>query len=228
MLDGCTKLICSIKKEKVQDETEEQIIYKIKDCNGDSVWETNENTPISKALYAKTKKYLELCKKPENRGYASDNQMVWMLAVKPKEGETSYKNIAVCKRFQYAMDEINVHIKQLIYNIPNELNKTKTYQALWGDKESEIEFLEVNIDKYIGEQSDLQKRDTYIYSLISAETPNMTESLKNISRKIRASFVEGKIASDYELKKDGIWNPSGAGIDGDIYEHYKKIPVPHQ
>lgn len=223
MLDYCTKTICSIEKEDNK--------YILKDCNGNSIWNTEKgNSKISQPLNQKTRTYIESCK---GTGFASDNQMVWILAIKTKENERLYKNIAVCKYFKYAINEINVHIKQLIGIIQDNLTKTKNYQDLWSDEVSEVEFLEVNIDKYIEMQNELhelQKNAPYIYSLISMNENDKTESSRNILRKNQAEFIEGKIASNYNLKNSGInlknsgiWYPSSLGIDGEIYSYYNNI-----
>lgn len=213
MLDYCTKTICSIENKDNK--------YTLNDCNGNSIWKTEYGiSKFSQALAQKTRTYIESCK---GTGFASDNQMVWILAIKTKENERLYKNIAVCKYFKYAINEINVHIKQLIGIIQDNLTKTKNYQDLWSDEVSEVEFLEVNIDKYIEMQNELQKNAPYIYSLISMNENDKTESSRNILRKNQAEFIEGKIASNYNLKDSGIWHPSSLGIDGEIYSYYNNI-----
>lgn len=75
MLDYCTKTICSIKKEDNK--------YILKDCNGNRIWDTeNGNSKISQPLNQKTRTYIESCK---GTGFASNNQMVWILAIKTKK-----------------------------------------------------------------------------------------------------------------------------------------------
>lgn len=220
MLDYCTKTICSIEKEDNN--------YILKNCNKKNIWKTEDDiSEFSQALAQKTRTYIESCQDPvQGTGFASDNQMVWILAIKTKKNERLYKNIAVCKYFKYAINEINVHIKQLIGIIQDNLTKTKKYQRLWSDEVSEVEFLEVNIDKYIEMQNELhelQKNAPYIYSLISMNENDKTESSRNILRKNQAEFIEGKIASNYNLKDSGIWHPSSLGIDGEIYSYYNNI-----
>lgn len=210
MLDGCTKTICSIEKQDAK--------YIFKDCNGEPIWNTyNSNLTFTQALRKKTEEYIKAC---QGTGFASDNQMVWILVIKTVNEERFYKNVAVCKFFKYAIAEINVHIKQLVGIIQDMSTKTKKYKDLWSVEVSEVEFLEVNIDMYIEKikkQTDLKKRAPYIYSLISMKETDTTMSSKNILRKNQAEFIEGKIAKDYDLKNSGIWNPSSLGIDGEIY-----------
>lgn len=154
MLDGCTKTICSIEKQDAK--------YIFKDCDGTSIWDSDSNLIISQALCKKTKQYIKAC---QGTGFASDNQMVWILEIETVNNKHFYKNVAVCKYFKYAMDEINVHIKQLVGIIQDMSTKTKKYKDLWRDEVSEIAFLEVNIDKYIDKvkkHTDLQKCTPYI------------------------------------------------------------------
>lgn len=216
MFDDCTKTICSIEKKDAK--------YIFKDCDGKDIWDTDKsNLEFSNALGKKTIQYIKAC---QGTGFASDNQMVWMLVIKTVNAERFYKNIAVCKYFRYAMGEINEHIKQLVGIIQDMSTKTKRYKDLWSDEVSEIEFIEVNIDMYIenirkqSELQKLQKSAPYIYSLISMKETDTTISSKKILRKNQAEFIEGKIANDYDMKKNGIWNPSSLGIDGEIYSYY--------
>lgn len=215
MLDDCTKTICSIKKQDTK--------YIFKDCNETHIWET-DNDNLSQALRSKTKQYIKNC---QDTDFASDDQMVWILATKDVNGVPSYKNVAVCKYLKYAMAEINVHIKQLVDVIQDKSLKAQKYNDLWNsDKVSEIVFQEVSIDMYIEKlkkQTDLQKRAPYIYTLISINEADTTMSSKSILRKNQAEFIEGKIAKDYNLKISGIWNPSSLGIDGDIYNYYDEL-----
>ena len=66
---------------------------------------------FSHALRKKTEQYIKAC---QDTGFASDNQMVWMLVVKTVGGERFYKNVAVCKRFKYAIAEFPDNSRNLL------------------------------------------------------------------------------------------------------------------
>ena len=129
-----------------------------------------------------------------NNKYLSE-QRIWLIGTK-KEHDTvwNYRNVASCCR-RSLNREINEHIKQLIKK--QETKKARRYFE-----------------------------DSYLFSIIQPkEEPSNVSALK-ILYKNRSSFIEGKLAAENNMRFDnakdngGIWFPSGAGIDGDIYEYY--------
>lgn len=81
------------------------------------------------------------------------------------------------------------------------------------------------------EEEDL---DPYLYSLIKPSKLPVEDLMESILSKLRAHYVEGRLAWEYGMKEDkkraeelgeqydgGIWNP-GTGIDKEVYMYYKK------
>ena len=192
--------------------------YKLINHKGTIIWDSNSQKSITSALSQKSKDYYN------NNKYLSE-QRIWLIGTK-KEHDTvwNYRNVASCCR-RSLNREINEHIKQLIKK--QETKKARRYFELWNNEVKKIAFFEILIDEYIKSLEESQEvQDSYLFSIIQPkEEPSNVSALK-ILYKNRSSFIEGKLAAENNMRFDnakdngGIWFPSGAGIDGDIYEYY--------
>ena len=111
ILEGCKNKIC--KAEWDGDKTS-KTVYKYEKKN--KTWE-KEDWEITPFLIEKTKQY--------TRNDANEHR-VWILGIKTKDKcDYEYINIASC-RYTSFNNEINNHIKQLLY-----ITKNEKYQQLW-------------------------------------------------------------------------------------------------
>lgn len=236
-----SSVICSVIKPKDKDE------YILKDCNGIEICKTVKVRNSLKLYYMKKNKNQEIdlvdlsadrkkiigqllekiCMRYERKKYR-----VWRLQIK-ENNENKYINIASCQNTSF-YGEICKHIKQLLYII-NDKTQAKTYQKLWKRTE-EVVLEEILVDKSIDEWIKKEKMDPYLKSLIAPEENQKPkeEPMKDMFDKLRAHYVEGRLAWEYGMKEDkkraeelgeqydgGIWNP-GTGIDKEVYMYYKK------
>lgn len=197
------------------------------------------NVNIGDFLTEKTKRYVNKFKTSEQNCDAQlsdeektkNNQYrVWILRIKTGSKD-KYINIASSKDIQ---DEINQHIKDLLYTGSSKTTKTraKTYQNLW-ERTTEVVFEEIFVDEYIKKNVEEEDLDPYLYSLIKPSKLPVEDLMESILSKLRAQYVEGRLAgeksmaSEDQVKKSGakcvggIWN-EGTGIDGEVYNMYYK------
>ncbi len=223
----------------------EEDVYILEDCNGEKIckvewdgdktskkvykyenekWEEKKDWEITSFLKEKTSRY--------TRNDANEHR-VWRLGLgikKEDKCDYEYINIASC-RYTSFDKEINRHINQLLY-----ITKNEKYQQLW-KRTNEVVFEEIDVDEYIDKcinKVKKEKMDPYLYSLIKPSKPPKAGLMKGIFDKLRAHYVEGRLAWEYGMKEDkkraeelgeqydgGIWNP-GTGIDKEVYMYYKK------
>lgn len=243
LIDCKDKVLCKIDatKEKVYEfnpeikwDNEKETRDLVRD---DKNWKETTKK-ISSFLGDKTRRYAK--KRKDSR--EDDKYRVWKLGIKQEsQAEYQYINIASCKakseeenkkegnkRF---CNEINDHINQLLYII-NDKTKATTYQKLW-ERANEVVFEEIFVDEYI---KTINETNSYLKSLIAPEENPKTvkEPMKSILSKLRAQYVEGRLAGEEKMaskeqaeksgvKYDGgIWNAGSTGIDGEVYMYYKK------
>ena len=211
VIDSYSIKICSLEKKNE--------MFILKDCEDNPIWQSNKKALLSKRLNIKTQKYADYRKD----SYHKDDPCIWVLKTISKTN-ASYRNIAVCKSKIGFTREINKHINQLVSDTYKS-QKAETYRNLWNDDIDTIEFREINIDKYIKsiDFSECSSDDLFIKSLVSPVSSVEKGQVNKILRMLRAEFVEGKIACECRMRKgegNGIWKPSGFGIDGEIYEYY--------
>ncbi len=160
----------------------------------------------------------------------SNQYGVWILRI-TTGSQDKYINIASSKDI---LGEIKEHIKDLLYTGSSKTTKTKaeTYQNLWG-RTQEVVFEEIFVDKSIDEWIKKEKMDPYLKSLIAPEENQKPKegAMKDMFDKLRAQYVEGRLAGEERMaskeqaeksgvKYDGgIWN-AGTGIDGEVYKYY--------
>ena len=157
-----------------------------------------------------------------------DNQVGdWKLRIKQKQKD-EYKNINIpsCKHTKSKesfYEEIDTHIKQLLYIINGtSQSQATTYQQLW-EGAVEVVFEEIFVDEYIKTINEAENEiDPYLKSLIAPEENQKPQErfLKDIFDKLRAQYVEGRLAGEHGMKDGGIWNAGSTGIDGEVYKYY--------
>ncbi len=77
-----------------------------------------------------------------------------------------------------------------------------------------LSFYQIDINAYL-------EKDNHIHHILKEICPE-DENLKSAYYNIKASYVEGKIASSIkENATDTLWHKSPTGIDGDIYNYFK-------
>lgn len=217
-LDKCTRLICSVEKNGE--------VLTLKDYDEEAIWNSNSEVLLQVKLRVKSNRYA----KKYNIPYNQENPCVWVLKVIPagtgvtennKYKGNYYKNVAVCISTDRMMKEINGHIYELV-NKKIKTDKAKKYRDLWSNGIKSIEFREVDIDSYINSINvfEWSAEDDYIKTLVFPDCKQKTEQAQTILMKIRAAYIEGRIAYEFNMKDEGVWNPSGYGIDEDIYKYY--------
>ena len=68
------------------------------------------------------------------------------------------------------------------------------------------------------------KNSKFILSIIRPDDEHApgSDQEKTILCKLRAEYIEGRLASQFGMRNgDGLWNPSGYGIDGDVYMFFE-------
>ncbi len=217
-LDKCTRLICSVEKNGE--------VLTLKDYDEEAIWNSNSEVLLQVKLRVKSNRYA----KKYNIPYNQENPCVWVLKVIPagtgvtennEDKGNYYKNVAVCISTNRMMKEINGHIYELV-NENIETDKAKKYRDLWSNGIKSIEFREVDIDRYISSINVFEwpSEDDYIKFLVFPDCKQKTEQAQTILMKIKAAYIEGRIAYEFNMKDEGVWNPSGYGIDEDIYKYY--------
>ena len=233
VLTNCeNKVLC-----KIDDEKEVYIPNSKCEIKWDDKEETREQVCKNKKwrkveliqsfLTKKTTQYA--IKRKESRGDANNQYRVWKLGIKQEQqGEYQYKNIASCKHTELQGSksfnkEINTHIKQLLYIINGtSQSQATTYQQLW-EGAVEVVFEEIFVDEYIKTINEAENEiNPYLKSLIAPEENQKPQErfLKDIFDKLRAQYVEGRLAGEHGMKDGGIWNAGSTGIDGEVYKYY--------
>ena len=208
-----SRKICSISCEREN--------YQLKDCYNNVVWPTKngEENELTKALQGKTRKYVDKYK------IKRSVPTVWALRIKQGK-KWVYKNIASCNSMKNLSKEINTHIKQWVVKTGDKSTKATKYAGLWNDGVSEIEFREILVEDYFEaiKDSEWRSMNRYIRKLVNPGYNPDQGQAEHILLKLRAEYIEGRLAFELSMRENegqGIWNPSGIGIDGDIYDYYK-------
>ncbi len=209
-IELCSRKICSIEKDGNE--------FILKDCNDKGIWKSNKGDDIINALKDMNDKYCALHDDAELK-----KSKVWILKTKGIDGKWNYKNVASCCRLDRLNADINNHVMQLTVK-EAEKKKDREYQALWKNGAVKIEFREVDIERYIKAINELDwfTEDLFIRSLVFADYVPQADPAKAIYWSQRAEYVEGRIAFEYDMKVNGIWHPSGNGIDRHIYDYYSE------
>ena len=185
----------------------------------EETWNKDELQNTKKVLSAKTASYLNL-----RKNLNEDNTIIWLLRAQNPDNGWVYKNVGVCYSIRSFNNEINGHLHRLI-DEPGKKVKAGYYYNLWNETRC-IEFLELDVAKVcklITESKEWSTEDPYIKSLFAVVDDKANPSVQLIARKLRAGYIEGRIASELHMRRDegGIWECSSLGIDGNIYDYYK-------
>lgn len=209
---NCLRKICSISRK------EDNI--SLCDCENQEVLSIkNEKIKYSHSgiiqefpsSYIRAIRYISTVNKKFRETYLTDKDFklsaVWILTgLNSTENEEKILQVGRNKNSECMLaNDIGSDVHSIIRRLENK----------YGNLDYEIlSFYQVNLDSYLEE-------DKHISQILKKVCPE-DEYLKFAYYNIKASYVEGKIASSIkENAMDTLWHKSPTGIDGDIYNYFK-------
>lgn len=194
MLEEFRTVICTIENQSNYNEID--II--VKDCNGDKVYPSKKGKDFqfNRDINSSYRKKADID--------SVNLSKVWLL-VGEKDKKEELLQVGRSESLKCMLEnDINRDTKSIVYKLKNKYgNLIDNYSALI--------FYEVDIDKYLDYNDE-------IFELLKKTEINDNLYLRQAYYKIKASFVEGKIASD-ENVKEKLWNYS-RGLDKEFYYCY--------
>lgn len=206
---NCLKKICSISRKKdstsLYDCKNQEVLSiinkKIKYSHSGMIQEFPAND-------IDTIKYISTVNKKFRETYFTDKDFklsaVWILTgLNSIENEETILQVGRNKNSQCMLtNDISSDVHSIISRAKNK----------YGNLNYEIfSFYQVDIDSYLEE-------DLHISKILGEVCPK-DEHIKAAYYNIKASYVEGKIAS-LTKETDTLWHKSPTGIDGDIYKYF--------